>query len=713
MTVRILFPLMLICNILLADEAQVNMIQHDAKYGLFGQVNYNNYNSNFSKLPEIPNCCPKFTTGGGFGYKVGVLFEIDKSMWSLRAGINDLSGNFLYTEITNVIPNGTSVVGEFEHTIEADLKSIFLSPQFSYYIDDNLIFYIGLNLEYLFIADFYQKEQISKPIGKGTFLDSLGNDTYSRIRNEFEGNIPKINSFQLGFTSGLSYQLPMNNSNSLFLVPEAFFSYGLNNVVQGIDWKINTISLGLAIKYKRPPEPIYIDEYEEEIKIDTLILVDNNIDKQFVKFGIASSTENIQKIDYKKITTKIISRTDTLFLPRKYSLTADITAIGIDTTGNEISNPKIIIEEFVAKRLDPLLNYIFFDDNSNIVSVKYKKLTNSEIASFSEDKLYEDSTLGIYYNLLNIVGYRMKKYPQANLTITGCNSNYGGEKGNVELSQKRAENIKNYLAENWLINQNRIIIQSRNLPQKASLPFDEPDKIAENRRVELISDNYEILKPVFTTDTAVFCNLDKIELIPDINSEAGLKDYQIKMYLDNQIELLDESKTVVENTEYYLKSDLKKLKKSGNSIKFKLNANDIKNQRVSSLIKEIPVEFISLEKKSQSNAKDYEINKFSLILFEFDRSDIAGNNKTIIDFIKNIVKTDSEIEITGFTDRTGNDDYNLKLSERRAVATKSILNNSNANARGAGETVLIYNNDIPEGRFYCRTVEILVKTRIK
>ncbi len=708
-----LFCFFLFITYLYGSEPLIYSEQAPYKIGLFGHINYNNYNSNFTKLPDIPNCCPKFTTGGGFGYKIGLLFETDKSFWSLRSGLNNLSGGFIYTEKTNVIPNGTSVEGEFEHTIDADLNAIFLQPFFNLYINDNLLINLGVDFSYLITTEFSQKEQISKPVGQGTFLDSLGNDTYSRIRNQFSGKIPDANDILFSLTFGISYNLPMNKSNSLWLSPEAYFSYGINNVVKSIDWNINTFSLGLAIKYKKPSEIIYKDEFEEIYKIDTLILANQNVKSNTIVLGFEQQ-EKLFNIDAStRLTTTIFSRTDTLFLPRAYQLQVDVNAVGIDTNDISINKPRVVLEEFVSKRLDPLLNYIFFEDSSSIIPARYKLMGDSEVLNFSEDKLYADSTLAIYYNLLNIVGNRLKNNPSAKLTIIGCNSNSGAEKGNLELSKQRAEKVKNYLVDNWFIEHNRLLIQTRNLPAKASLPYEEPDKIAENRRVELVSDNYEILKPVFTTDTALFCNLEKIKFVPEINSEAGLKEYEISAMIDKEGDFLKKTGNIIKDEIVELNSFYKKINATLKPISYSIKAIDIKEQQAKSTIKQIPIEIISLEKKSLSDAADFEINKFSLILFEFDRSDIAGNNKTIVDFIKNIAKPDSEIEIVGFTDRTGNDDYNFKLSERRASATKTTLGINNANARGAGETILIYNNDIPEGRFYCRTVEILVKTRVK
>jgi hypothetical protein len=50
---------------------------------------------------------------------------------------------------------------------------------------------------------------------------------------------------------------------------------------------------------------------------------------------------------------------------------------------------------------------------------------------------------------------------------------------------------------------------------------------------------------------------------------------------------------------------------------------------------------------------------------------------------------------------------------KRAISANTILNQANSEVLGLGKDILLYNNDIPEGRFYCRTVNITVETPIK
>ncbi len=63
-------------------------------------------------------------------------------------------------------------------------------------------------------------------------------------------------------------------------------------------------------------------------------------------------------------------------------------------------------------------------------------------------------------------------------------------------------------------------------------------------------------------------------------------------------------------------------------------------------------------------------------LFEFDRNTIKGKNNQVLDEVAAKIKEHNDIEfilVTGHTDKIGSDQYNQKLSERRADAVKKYL----------------------------------------
>jgi outer membrane protein OmpA-like peptidoglycan-associated protein len=99
---------------------------------------------------------------------------------------------------------------------------------------------------------------------------------------------------------------------------------------------------------------------------------------------------------------------------------------------------------------------------------------------------------------------------------------------------------------------------------------------------------------------------------------------------------------------------------------------------------------------------------------EIRKADLPELQKAI-DFVKRW--PDTKVSVVGFTDSTGTDAYNQKLSERRAQAVKKYLVDSGyvkadmITAEGRGETEPIADNKTKEGRFKNRRVEIREATK--
>jgi len=284
---------------------------------------------------------------------------------------------------------------------------------------------------------------------------------------------------------------------------------------------------------------------------------------------------------------------------------------------------------------------------------------------------------------------------------------------------KRAESIRDYLQNIWNIDGRRLELESRNLSSKMSTPIDEKEKMEENRRVELSSDVYEILKPILTRDTLKTANPPVVRFKPKVVAEAGIKDWKINAVLDKGIskefnsQSYKSGRKLPEQLDWNINDDIENIWKIKDTIMFSLSAIDLQNNDIQTNEKELGIEQITLRKKVQNRIKDRIIDKYNLILFDFDQSNIRDQNKKIADFIKNRIKPESEIEITGYTDRTGEFDHNMELSRDRAKATVKAIGRDDAVYKGVGETKLLYDNELPEGRFYCRTVEVLVETLIE
>lgn len=103
------------------------------------------------------------------------------------------------------------------------------------------------------------------------------------------------------------------------------------------------------------------------------------------------------------------------------------------------------------------------------------------------------------------------------------------------------------------------------------------------------------------------------------------------------------------------------------------------------------------------------------ILFEYDSSELQPAAKTNIESLAKVLKKypDTNILIEGDTDDKGSEEYNQKLSERRAQAVADYQRNlgidgSRITTTGLGELNPIASNDTDYGREQNRRVEVAI-----
>ncbi len=105
----------------------------------------------------------------------------------------------------------------------------------------------------------------------------------------------------------------------------------------------------------------------------------------------------------------------------------------------------------------------------------------------------------------------------------------------------------------------------------------------------------------------------------------------------------------------------------------------------------------------------------SVVNFGFDSSNLTSTAKMNLDKLSQVLKNnpDTNVNIYGHTDSKGTDEYNQKLSERRANSVKSYLvatgvASSRLFPMGMGEQEPIATNDTDAGRAQNRRVEFAI-----
>ena len=643
--------LSLVCMFLCLSHVQAQL--NRSAYGLFGHYTAASHAASFQSLPGIPCCSPTFSDGTGSGLALGLLYQMPvASAWTLsgRLAYASYPGTFSADESTTVNIQGRPVAGIIRHTLDASLASINLEPMIGYRLTNRLTLHGGASVGYVLQRSFTQSETLAEPVqGTLTLPEQVGS-----------GDIPNASSLHAALIAGLSFDIPLFRGSRWFLAPEAFYTVGLTRVADNLNWSANTIRVGVALKYMPPMFALPVPPPEQ-----------------------------------------------------KSLLLAGIKAVGMQSPDSE-PEPivRITVEEFLSRTHKPLLPYVFFDDASAELPTSYRRLRSTETAAFTPERFNDSTLLAVYYDVLNIIGKRMQDQPGSSITLTGCNSNEGNEKNNIALSQRRAESVKTYLTTVWNIAPSRIEVSGRNLPANPSNVTRE-EGVAENRRVEIRSNDPSILAPLVTRDTARTATPPIVRFMIEHASEAGIETYSVAA---SQKRLLLQAfngvGTPPQYIDWYLQDNPTSLPHSDTSMQYDIRVTDAEAQEYTSPAESINIEQLTIARKRREKLGDKEIVRYTLMSFGYGQADVEADNARYLDDVRRDVSSESTVHITGSTDSIGEESFNQKLSSQRARSVASFLNLRDQHVRGIGEQAF-FDNALPEGRFYNRTVHVLIENPVK
>ncbi|WP_136065018.1 OmpA family protein [Modicisalibacter radicis] len=117
----------------------------------------------------------------------------------------------------------------------------------------------------------------------------------------------------------------------------------------------------------------------------------------------------------------------------------------------------------------------------------------------------------------------------------------------------------------------------------------------------------------------------------------------------------------------------------------------------------------------ERQGNDIVLNMPNQVTFGVDSSELSGEARQALNDVTAVLRQYPETRITvaGYTDSTGAEDYNQRLSERRAAAVSDYLVQGGVESQrlsrvGHGESQPVASNDTEQGRAQNRRVEITV-----
>lgn len=618
--------------------------------GVHGAYQLVSHDAQFQGIPNVPCCAPMFEDGTGGGGIAGLFY---RHALSRRAALQLRTG---FSTMGGTLTTRENIGNRVENGNVVDVFSDHtVTSSFSLLSLQPMFswtpFSFPLGIDLGAELAFAMKSDYEQ---RETLVgDGEFTTGAGNVRNESAGEIPDHNAMQVAGVAGLSYDIPLGGK--LTLAPEVSYRYAFTDVAQNIDWKTHALRLGASLRFSLGSEDI--------------------------PTGPAG-------------------------------LFASVHGVGVDA-GVERPLVQMRVEEFLATEFRPLLSYIFFDKGSAVLDRRYNRLSAAQREAFSVDDLYARSTLGIYHHVLNIIGKRMVDNPKARIRLIGCTSGEPGERGNQDLASLRAEMVRDYLRDTWGIDASRMTIQPRGMPEEPSNEAD-PDGAAENRRVEIVSDTWSILEPVQTSDTAREVTPSRIRFRTVIDADEPIVSWRLEAAQSaKSLRVFEGSGDPPETAEWDVEGERKSIPLGTGTLDFSLKVTDATGREFTTPVSSLPVDQVTVQKKRFERIADKEIARYSLILFGFASASLDENNRRIIDLIRSRIAPGATVTITGSTDRIGDDAFNEELSRERAKEVAQALNIPGADVRSIGEAPHLHDNDLPEGRFYCRTVSVVVETPIR
>ncbi len=120
------------------------------------------------------------------------------------------------------------------------------------------------------------------------------------------------------------------------------------------------------------------------------------------------------------------------------------------------------------------------------------------------------------------------------------------------------------------------------------------------------------------------------------------------------------------------------------------------------------------EPQKRVEVRDNQIVINEKVQFEYDSAKILEVSHSLLDEVAKVIKEHPQIkriEVQGHASAEGSDDYNMKLSDKRAKAVmkyltgKAGIDKAMLQAKGLGETVPIADNETEDGKEKNRRVE--------
>jgi outer membrane protein OmpA-like peptidoglycan-associated protein len=570
----------------------------------------------------------------------------------VRLTLSDRSHTLTTREVVDVIEDNFIVQGEIQHTIATPLTE-FGVESFLGYRFGNVTIRQGLGFATRSFGQLRAKEELVAPSG------AVFTDTRTTERNVRSGALPQSVGTTLYGISAIGLDIALTKTQRWRFTPEVSLAYGFSSLTSATQWSMIVPSIGFRISYE---------------------------------FGSAPDAPPTPRtVPVPNITPTppaVASKTDP---PAAGSVKED--AIKHDVVVRANVRGRLRIEEIEEERFLPILPYMFFDASSATIPSRYVTRDTAQSSAITL------SAVAFHHRVLPILAQRLRQYPTADITLVGTTS---ADEADSTVALARARSVASTLTEAFGISAKRIKMRARRLPGNASVAAGSEAPLAdeENRRVEIISTNEDVLAPYRIADTVATMTPPKIIIDASSTGDLPIRNWSVRV---NDVRIDSSSKAFASPIEYAPDdAGAQALMRDGNLRV--LLASTHQGERVADTLS-VVVDAISLTDKRRERRNDSIVERYELVVFPFRRADLSAEHRRILKFVRNRIGTTARVTVEGCTDVIGSTDENMRISLDRARAVAAELPGA-VTVIGRGEPEVTVPQQLPEERMLERVVRI-------
>jgi outer membrane protein OmpA-like peptidoglycan-associated protein len=623
----------------------------------FHSGNFNGVNGMFS--------CGSFTSGFGAGPGFSLSFEKEfgGSFISLGFGYDDKSGKL---NVSSSYPERDTTSGIIrnivtENEMDATLGYFTVKADFRYSLIDNFIngplrAFAGFGMDIPVKSTYTQNERILSP-SDATFLD---NGLNVRERQLASGEIAPRTGMVPGIYFGIENLLKVGKSD--YFTQQISFNLGLSNIVQNVNWMINSIKFELGYRFSiAKPEPKPEEIITPTVEPDTVKVIASS---KPLKDTSTIKLNNLQEIPIP-------------VLPAKPELKVAIEKLEHQLyTGNEILATL------------PIVDAVFFERGSVDIPAFY--IQNYDTLP----DFYHGNAVEVHKWVIPRIVEILKANPRAKLTIDGTTSGPKNEPDGLNLSMQRAKAVEKIFLSLGIPNE-QISTDKRIYPLYQSNQDHDKGQI-ENQRADLFVENAPLQK---------YVSLQRFKLLEgkaffSIESKNVPQDSMV--YFTSNI--LDKEVPVAQNSKF--------------DFGFKRRINDIDSSYSVSAGLRYETDFtpeISDEKSINHNDTimiDLIVENFNAVLrFDYNSSKLSEDNRGLLRDLIAVLPVGITIIVAGSADALGPEERNVVLTKERADITIAYLNKISGGKYNIEKSYEFgkFPEDTQQGRFLDRSIRIRLR----